>query len=497
MSVAAVADVAVVGAGAAGLLVARELVRAGREVTVLERGPLRTHAARLAGDAEPVGPTAAPNHEPAPGEDPYPWDYGYEVGGCSLRWTGVAVRLLPEDFAARSLFGVGRDWPIGADELEPFYVEAERAMGVAGDAAAPAGGHSTGAGPSHPFAPVDRLLAPLLEPYHELPQARPTVSLGGRPPCTALARCRLCPTDARWTALHLLDDGLGASPALDLRPGTAVARLRTRNGRVTALECLRSDGSRGEVRARTVVLAANGIENAAVLLRSGLDDGVVGRHLYDHGHRILHLRCAVPTGAGQGASLATGISYAWAGGEDRARRAGALVLPVNPGLELAGLVVDELVAGRRGRAVHRAARHAFEHTLVVDTVYDDLPRPERRVELSPRRDALGLPRNRIAYPVDSAYVAAGEGEVESDLVRRLAPLGARVVRAFHAARGGHQMGTCYMGEGEGVVDANERHHRLHNLYVTGGSSFPAYSAAHPALTIAALAVRVGRHLGRS
>jgi len=54
-----------------------------------------------------------------------------------------------------------------------------------------------------------------------------------------------------------------------------------------------------------------------------------------------------------------------------------------------------------------------------------------------------------------------------------------------------------MGEREGVVDPDQRHHRVENLYVSGGSSFPTYSAAHPTLTIAALAIRLGRHLSRA
>jgi choline dehydrogenase-like flavoprotein len=58
------------------------------------------------------------------------------------------------------------------------------------------------------------------------------------------------------------------------------------------------------------------------------------------------------------------------------------------------------------------------------------------------------------------------------------------------------LGTCFMGP-DGVVDENLRHHRLRNLYMAGGSSFPTHSALHPTTTIAALAVRLGRHLASS
>jgi len=60
----------------------------------------------------------------------------------------------------------------------------------------------------------------------------------------------------------------------------------------------------------------------------------------------------------------------------------------------------------------------------------------------------------------------------------------------------YQFGTAYMGERDGVVDADQRHHRFDNLYVAGGLAFPSYSAHHPTPTITALAIRLGRHLAR-
>ena len=87
----------------------------------------------------------------------------------------------------------------------------------------------------------------------------------------------------------------------------------------------------------------------------------------------------------------------------------------------------------------------------------------------------------------------GVQEVRRGLEERLAHLGAKIVGDRIGGHGGHLLGTCFMGP-EGVVDENLRHHRLENLYLTGGSAFPTYSALHPTTTIAALAVRLGRHL---
>jgi choline dehydrogenase-like flavoprotein len=79
------------------------------------------------------------------------------------------------------------------------------------------------------------------------------------------------------------------------------------------------------------------------------------------------------------------------------------------------------------------------------------------------------------------------------LEQRLRPLGARIVGRHLGGRGGHMLGTCFMGP-DGVVDENLRHRRVDNLYLTGGSALPTHSALHPTATIAALALRLGRHL---
>jgi choline dehydrogenase-like flavoprotein len=130
---------------------------------------------------------------------------------------------------------------------------------------------------------------------------------------------------------------------------------------------------------------------------------------------------------------------------------------------------------------------------VLNVAGEDLPQAGRYVALSPRRDAFGLPLNRVRYPAESPYLARSRAAVGADLERRLRPIGGRVV-GISRFGGGHQLGTCRMGDGDGVVDRDCRLHGTESLYVVGGSAFPAYSAAHPTLTIAALAIRLGRRL---
>jgi choline dehydrogenase-like flavoprotein len=477
------ADVVVVGAGISGALVARQCLEAGLQVTMVERGGMRTHAEQMAGAGyETDGPGARHNHETAPGTPDYPWDYVFGVGGASLHWSGHTPRLLPTDFRMRSTYGVMEDWPIDYDALVPYFERAEDALAVAG---------GPGGQPAHPLSPMDRAVAGLLDPFHALPQARPSRDVGTRPACCGAAICALCPVDSRFSVLNACADVL-EHPALDLRTDTVAARVRVGAGRATGIDVLGPDGAPGRIDARAVILAASGFENPAILLRSGLDRPATGRFLFDHRHRTLWVRVREPVGAGHGATISTGYSAALLDGPFRARHSGAVAVLFNPGVPVVGTVADALLEGARGRSTREAAADVWQRTLPFDLLLEDVPRPERRVTLSPRRDHLGLPLVRVAYADAGEYEAAGYRAAVEELTRRLEPLGVEAADERPAPAGGHLLGTCRTGEGEtAVVGPDLRHLDTDGLFVVGGSAFPTYSPLHPTLTIAALAIRAG------
>ena len=485
-------DVAIVGSGISGMLVARECLGAGLDVVVIERGGRWGHPEQLAsGRFEARVDGAAHNHETAPGTPDYPWDYVYAVGGASLHWTGHAPRLSAEDFRMGSAHGVMVDWPIAYDELEPFFEGAEAALGVAG---APAPRHVSAAEtqPAHPLSPMDRLVAPLLAPYRQLPQARPSVPVSGRPACCGAATCALCPVDSRFSVLNGLGDVLSHA-ALRLVTETVAARLRQgAAGRAAVLEALDARREPLRVSARSFVLAASGFENPAILLRSGLERPATGRYLYDHAHRTLCVRLSRPVGAGEGHTIVTGCSEAFVSGAFRSRHAAALVLPFNPGIPLGTTTSDAMLAGRRGAALRDHVADRWRRTVPFDVLLEDVPRPERQVTLSPRRDRFGLPLVRVCYPPPGPYEEDGFRAARDGIAERLAPLGVEAVEDAPAPAGGHLLGTCRMGSGaDAVVDSELRHLDLENVWVVGGSAFPTYSPWHPTLTIAALALRAG------
>ena len=144
------ADIVIVGAGVAGMLVAWHLARRGAKVLVLEAGPrvdraTATERFQSAAIKTPESPYEPTRHAPQPsviqpdgyfiqvGQDLFRSTYQRRVGGTTWHWLGTALRHRPNDFKLRSTYGIGADWPIDYDELEPWYGEAEQALGVAGD----------------------------------------------------------------------------------------------------------------------------------------------------------------------------------------------------------------------------------------------------------------------------------------------------------------------------------------------------------------------------
>jgi len=145
------ADFVVVGSGIIGSLTARELALAGASVIILEAGPRVTrgelvarfrNSPRRSDWMSPYPPKAwapHPVYQPADngylvqaGPYPYPAEYIRQVGGTTWHWAAHAWRNVPNDFRIHSLYGVGVDWPISYDDLEPYYQEAEEIMGVSG-----------------------------------------------------------------------------------------------------------------------------------------------------------------------------------------------------------------------------------------------------------------------------------------------------------------------------------------------------------------------------
>ena len=290
-------DVVIVGAGACGSLLAKELAEKGFPVVVLEAGKRFDPSSDLQNTEANGGKILWTEPRVYAGKHGVAPKAGIGVGGGTLAWLGVMPRFHQADFKTYSTEGVGADWPLTYEQLRPHYLKVEREFGVAGEC-----------GPFPP-EPYKLPMPPHRMNWHAQVLARGARKLGaqpfappsainstasdGRPACIYCGWCGSgCPTGAKATASGTY---LAKAEALGARViSEAFARRIEYNastGRVSGVIYLDRDLKEHRIPARLVVLAAHAIETPRLLLlsanntfRQGLanSSGLVGRNLMSH-----------------------------------------------------------------------------------------------------------------------------------------------------------------------------------------------------------------------
>jgi choline dehydrogenase-like flavoprotein len=511
-------EVCIVGAGAAGGILALELARRGVDVVVLESGP--RHDFQQRGEyvrrylrRENPWRTALPNLDgyTIGGATPYLLDGNRVrgVGGSTLHWEGYAFRFHANDFRLRALHGIADDWPIEYEDLEPYYRRAEQALGVAGAADDPwASPRSTSFPlPAFPFSYSDRLFAPACRALgivlHSLPQARNSVPYDGRAQCHACGTCQVCPTGAKAsTDLTHIPQAEATGKAKVLTEATVLRLEIDPSGGVGAAIYAGPDRVERRVTAAIFVVAAGAVETARLLLLSpsrafpnGLANrsGRVGKFFTSHPSVEVMGRASekvYPYRIG----FSTAMSRQYAVPTARATR-GAFFLEF---LNSAGPRPDELAvrSGRWGDALRRHVREEFGRWLAIRIYCEQLPDDRNSVSLNPwGTDYFGNPVPHLRYNV-GPYERKALDDAKAIARRILETLGLTDIRSSGLTFAAHQMGTHRMGPDPrtSVVDPTLRAHDVPNLYLVGGGCFVTASASPPTLTIAALAIRAAEHI---
>lgn len=453
--------------------------------------------------------------------------YNRMVGGSTWSWRGNCPRFLPVDFKLKSTHGQGRDWPIDYDDIEPYYVEAERELGVSGNHDELVG--IFGAYRSAPFPMPglaltysDQLIKQKIDgavvngtkvKVTTTPQARNSQPYQNRPACEGHSNCiPLCPIHAKYDATAHLRRVL-QKPHVSLKTAAVVVRLgKDRNGRVTEVFYMdwRSDNRNKErkVTAPIIVLAAHAIETPKLLLMSNLANSSdqVGRNLMDHIQWEVAGLFPDPVYPFRGPQSITALEN-FRDGPFRNSRSGFRMTIGNDGWGRTGApskIIYELLTkdlSNRAYGTQLLAKAAEKITRMVRLSFSTemLPHSENRVELSANVDAaLGLPRPLLTFAPDS-YCEGGL-EAGYDAARKLfALMGVTDIEAKPIRENGklnwntaaHIMGTCIMGSDPttSVVDQWGRTHDHENLYVAGSSVFATGATANPTLTLAALTLR--------
>ena len=493
-------DALVVGTGAGGAPILARLAAAGLSVVALEAGPAWDPARDFATDEREQGKLFWKHERLTAGGNPIQFganNSGTGVGGSTLHWTAYTPRPHPDDFTIRTEFGLGVDWPVGYDALEPYLTEVEQFIGVSGPSPYPWGGHRSKPYPLPPL-PLNGAAQLMAKGCDAIgmrwsPAANGALSgsyyqpgYGWRPACTNRGYCQAgCSTGAK-ASMDVTYLPLAVSMGAEVRPECFATEIQTRDGRVTGV-VYRQGGRERRQKCRALFLCGGGVESPRLLLINGLanSSGQVGRNLTAHvglqlwGKFEQDLRPykGIPGGL---------ISEDTHRPKDADFAGGYLVqsigvMPVTYAVQLARGPMpmgEELLAHMR----------QYNHVAGINVCGDCLPYDHNYMELSDEKDAMGLPKPRVHFTVGDHEQRMND---HADRVMRsiFDAAGARDVWAF--SRSAHCMGMCRMGVSgsDSVVNADGRSFDVPNLYVMDNSVFPSSLSVNPALTQMALSLR--------
>ncbi len=498
----------------AGGMLAYDLAERGVNVVVVDAGSRFKLADRFTQLqrhqvlGEPIWPWMIEHRDAFTDESKDDLGYSYDlnqarvkgIGGSSLHWGGLAQRLRESDFQAFNRYGMGVDWPVSYEEIEPYYCKAEWRIGVSGlqNPVDPPRSRALPM-PSFPMGHADRLWLPVLDKmgisYSQTSEARNSQAFDGRSPCIAYSYCRVCPSGARYSADHHINMAELTGHCEVLTESVARRVEVNRAGTVTKVHVTKLDQSEYEIQAKQIVIACHAVESARLLLLSGLapESDHLGRNLMEHWY--------LGVGGYQDQQLFPGrIGFSTLESNhfyDDKERDHRGAIKIEFGTNKHDPLIDKFDEGVWGAPLADHDCERFGTWLSVGAETEHQPNKDSRVSLDEDKlDMFGDPIPKIRFALSDVDIATHERALE--IVEEL--LHVRGVKETAIEQwlgpGAHHMGTCRMSETptEGVVDANCRVHGTSNLYCVGSSVFPTSGARQPTLTIAALALRLADHL---
>lgn len=425
------------------------------------------------------------------------------VGGSTINWAAHVPRLHPSDLRTRTLDGVGDDWPFSYEDLQPYYDLNDAAMGVAGLAGDPA--YPPKRAPRMPPLPIGRMGETAARGFNALgwhwwpaDAAINSVAHDGRPACNGGGPCLIgCPTRAKSSA-DVTYWPSALRNGVELRTHCVAQQVVIEARRAKGVVYRDGGGDVHEQRAPVVVVAANGIGTARLLLASGVTrdpDGPLGRYLMFHPVAYARGMFAEELDGPRGPVGSCIYSHEFY--ETQADRGFVRGLQLQVTRENSLLAQALRLEPAWGASAQRLVREEFRHSLPVMVVAEDLPEARSRVSLTGEVDADGLPGVRIEYALsDDARRILDFGLDRAEEMLRAA--GAhRVVRVPLAPlTGWHLLGTARMGSDPrtSVTDARGRCHDVPNVVIADGSLFPTAGAVNPGATIGALALKIADDL---
>ncbi len=511
-------DVIIIGTGAGGGTLVHSLASTGKSILILERGDYvprekanwDSRAVNVEGKYQTKEEWRDKNGKPL-----HPHT-NYYVGGNTKFYGAALFRLRREDFGEIKHFGgISPAWPISYDELEPYYLQAERLYHVHGqrgeDPTEPA---ASGPYP-HPAISHEPRIQALSDDFERLGLRPFHTPLGlqideKNPQSSKCIRCDTCDgypclIDGKSDAQTLCVDPALRFPNVLLLTNAYVERLETTaSGREVSRVVVTRNGATENYSADVVVVSCGAINSAALLLRSANDkhpnglansSDIVGRHYMGHVNSVMLAVSKCPNPTLYQKTLAVNDFYL--GSKEWNHPMGHFSFVA----KLDGVALSAgAPAVAPGWTLDLLAKHALSFWLTSE----DLPDPNNRVTLD-RDGRIVLqytPNNQEAHARLTSKLKELMGrqskcdvhghDCHQGLFARNLFLGDRIPLAGVA----HQNGTIRFGADPktSALDIHCKTHDVDNLYVVDGSFFPSSAAVNPALTIMANALRVGDHL---
>lgn len=452
-------DCIVVGTSFAAFFFARYQSKF-RSVLFIERGSWVPHADQIAANGLKQPPIAMENTSGHPKWWVGPSGFG---GGSNCWWAGTP-RFHPDDFRLQTLHGVGEDWPLSYDDLEEAYCDAEEAMDVAGAGSEHILPRSRPF-PAPPHAPAmsDRVLRAHSSDWFPQPNARSTSIK--RAHCCSNGVCSLCPIDSKFTILNALSDFEQDDFHVLL---DTEARELTIEGQTAVSALVRgADDSEAELKADAFALAANPINNSAILMRSGVQNEWLGTHIHEQLGQFVWLD--IDQDNYFGGTAVTGHGYSLYAGDHR-REAGAVLIENHN--------TPQQIRLEPGRWTQR---------LVMLLIAEDLPQKENHVSLVDDEPV-------VKWGGHAAYARRGLDRAIEQLPSLLPFDVERILLQPERPTEAHIQGATRMGatEAEGVVDKHLKLFAASNVWCLGAGAFRSCSPANPTLTLSALSIHAAR-----
>lgn len=504
-------DVCIVGAGAAGCTLAKTLAEGGMSVVVLEAGDwLDTVEDFVNDELESLGKLDWDDLRITAGSNPLNMgrsNTGRAVGGSTVHFTAMKLRLHPDDFELRTRQGLAVDWPFGYNDLEPFYSEAERFVGVSGPREVPWEGFGAPYPQGElPLSASDETLAAGFEKlgyrWAMTPHAILTGAMDGRSPCMNYGFCvQGCKSDAKGSALVTWVPAAVRAGA-EFRERAFATRIElSPDGRASSVEYVQN-GAIHRQEARIIIVSCYSVETPRLLLNSacpqfpqGLANtsGMVGKNLMVHPGSEVFGRFEQPLD--NFVTPPVGIISQDFYGTARVSAGLPRGFTVNRysyfPIEFATTLISDN-ADLWGERLHEVM-DTYPCWTILSSMNEMLPSEDNRVELAEETDQNGV---RVAK------ITMSYSELDNRLLADSAAISKQVMEAAGAkdmltsSAAYHVLGTCRMGRDPktSVVDEFCRSHDIPNLLVCDGSVFPTCGAVNPSLTIEAIALRTAKRL---